>query len=422
MDPKLHSRKGTCFAFPRCPAGTHGAEEPAQAALSLQRRAREHTWSRLCAWTRLGSSCSSHVAWHAPSWVRSQPIPQQGPAGSWGWSSRAPNTQQPALPFGAAHCSIVARLVFPEMHPRGAIRSQGKGARTFLATHRSCRGSARSWGSRWASQQAKGKSGSQLPKPGLCLAAQLQELLSLCRALFANPAAELPCPGTSSSFLLHQQILNNRPGGLGWGKDPAGGAGKYLWDRRLSEENSKVASGKGSSLHTGRLFLIRACLDWSHPHCTSTSTPRSQPGASCSSQRDRGAALTQRGQELTLGLPIPPQRAWGDPQASRVLPPGVPPSFPAVRRLRAPRAAQPGPVTCPQHRPWAAEGHRAAPRLSAPSLPSLAPAAGAAKGAAGTKRHFFQEPLPAFPPPSQSRAAMLGSAGGSWIRAKAVPG
>lgn len=81
--------------------------------------------------------------------------------------------------------------------------------------------------------------------------------------------------------------------------------------RRLSEENRKVVSGKGSSLHTGRLFLIRACLDWSHPHCTSTSTPCSQLGASCCSQQDGGAALTERGQELTPGLAIPPAKGLG---------------------------------------------------------------------------------------------------------------
>lgn len=51
--------------------------------------------------------------------------------------------------------------------------------------------------------------------------------------------------------------------------------------------------------------------------------------------------------------------------------------------------------------------------LSPPCLPS-ALAAGAAKGAAGTIRHFFQELLPAFPSPSQRPVAVLGSMGGSW--------
>lgn len=51
--------------------------------------------------------------------------------------------------------------------------------------------------------------------------------------------------------------------------------------------------------------------------------------------------------------------------------------------------------------------------LSPPCLPS-ALAAGAAKGAAGTIRHFFQQLLPAFPSPSQRPVAVLGSMGGSW--------
>lgn len=206
----------------------------------------------------------------------------------------------------------------------------------------------------------------------------------------------------------------------GMGEGPCWGSREVLVGRRLSEENRKVASGKGSSLHTGRLFLIRACLDWSHPHCTSTSTPRSQPGASCCSQQDRGAALTACGQELTLGLPIPSPKGVGGFQGAA----SQHPSFlRSSQKALCPQAPQPGHVTCPQHSPWAAEGHRSLfqgsqlPRC----LPST-PAAGAAKGAAGTERHFFQEPLPAFPPPSQSRAAMLGSAGGSWVRAKAVPG
>lgn len=105
-----------------------------------------------------------------------------------------------------------------------------------------------------------------------------------------------------------------------------------------------------------------------------------------------------------------------------MLPPRCLSFLPSSQKALCPQAAQPGPLTCPHHSPWVAEGRGSAvPRLSAPCLPS-APAAGAAKGAAGTKRHFFQEPLPAFPPPSQSRAVMLGSAGGSWIRAKAAPG
>lgn len=50
---------------------------------------------------------------------------------------------------------------------------------------------------------------------------------------------------------------------------------------------------------------------------------------------------------------------------------------------------------------------------SPPCLPS-ALAAGAGRGAAGAKRHFFQELLPAFPSPSQRPAVVPGSSGGSW--------
>lgn len=185
----------------------------------------------------------------------------------------------------------------------------------------------------------------------------------------------------------------------GMGEGPCWGSREVLVGKRLSEENRKVASGKGSSLHTGRLFLIRACLDWSHPHCTSTSTPRSQPRASCCSQQDRGAALTEHGQELTLALPIPPPKGLGGPSGSRVLPPSIPHFFPAFRRPCAPSlpslALSPVPTTA------LGQQRDTGQLFQGSQLPPCLPcalAAGAAKRAAGTKRHFFQEPLPAFPP------------------------
>lgn len=141
--------------------------------------------------------------------------------------------------------------------------------------------------------------------------------------------------------------------------------------RRLSEENRKVVSGKGSSLHTGRLFLIRACLDWSHPHCTSTSTPCSQLGASCCSQQDRGAALTERGQELTPGLAIPPAKRLGRPS-------GFQGAAPKVSLISSQQSEGPVPPGCPA---W--------PCHLSPPQPV---------GSRGTRVSWFQgSQLPAFP-------------------------
>lgn len=403
MDPKLHSRQGTCFAFPRCSAGTRGASEPAQAAPCQQPHpSRDGPGSTpgagCCAWTRLRRSCSLHVAWHATSLVRSQPILQWGTAVSRGLEQ--PSSQQAAA--GLAPGSRTLRHCGPAGFSRDASKGcnqiSREGSRHVPGYAEELSRQCQELGQLLGTAAGQRKIKQAAPKPGLCLTAQLQELPSLCRALFANPAAELPCPGTSSSFVLHQQILNNQPGGLGWGKDPAGGAGKYFVGRQLSEENRKVASGKGSSLHTGRLFLIRACLDWSHPHCTSTSTPRSQPRASCCSQQDRGAAVTKQGQELTLALPIPPLKGLGGPSGFQGAASWHPSFLPSSEKALSPPAPQPGAVTCPQHSPWAAGGHSpAVPRLSAPSLPSLCSGCQSSQESCRHKASLFPGASPCFP-------------------------
>lgn len=86
-------------------------------------------------------------------------------------AAELPATYQAALPFGAAHCSIVAQLVFPEMLPRGEIRSQGKGAGTFLAAQRSCQAMPETGAAAGHHSPARGKPSRQAPEPGLCLPA-----------------------------------------------------------------------------------------------------------------------------------------------------------------------------------------------------------------------------------------------------------
>lgn len=49
--------------------------------------------------------------------------------------------------------------------------------------------------------------------------------------------------------------------------------------RKALKGKQKSSVWQGSSLCTGKVFLVRACLDWSNPHCVSTSTPRSTAGA-----------------------------------------------------------------------------------------------------------------------------------------------
>lgn len=313
---------------------------------------------------------------------------------------------QPALPFQATHCSIVAWLVFPEMHPRGAIRSPGKGAGTFLAVQRSCRGSARNWGSCWA-LPGRRKIEQAAPKAGLCLTAQLQELLSLCRALFANPAAELPCPGTSSSFVLHQQILNKQPGGLGWGKDPAGGAGKYLWEESSRGKQKSSVREREFPPHREVVFdqgLSRLESPTLHKHINTT-----QPAQGFLQFPAGHRSCTHRaGARADPGTAHPtPKRDWGDPQASRVLQSGgpVPPGWPCHL----------SPAQPPSSRGTRASRSKAPSSL--PAFPLLS--CWGSQGSCRLKASLFPRASPCFPPPSQSRAAMLGSAGGSWIKGSA---
>lgn len=110
-------QKTDLLRFPQRPPAVPGAEEPAQGQLP---------------------ACKLLMVWHVMSSVGSQPLSRTGAA-------ELPSAHQAAQPLGAAHCGVVAQLVFPEMHPRGEIRSQGKGAGTFLAAHRRCQGSARNW-------------------------------------------------------------------------------------------------------------------------------------------------------------------------------------------------------------------------------------------------------------------------------------
>lgn len=155
------------------------------------------------------------------------------------------------------------------MHPRGAIRSPGKGAGTFLATQelsRQCQELGQLLGT--AADQRKIRQAA--PKPGLCLTAQLQEPL---QSFVCKPCGRAALPWNFLQLCFTPTDIKQPAWRAGMGEGPCWGSREVLVGKRLSEENRKVASGKGSSLHTGRLFLIRACLDWSHPHCTSTSTP-----------------------------------------------------------------------------------------------------------------------------------------------------
>lgn len=221
-----------------------GAEEPAQAApCQYPFPSRDGPGSTpgagCCAWTRLRSSCSLHVAWHATSLVRSQPIPQRGTAVSRGM-------EQPSSQHAAAGPALRSRTL-QHCGPAGFSRDASKGrnqisreeSRHVLGYTEELSRQCQELGQLLGTAEGQRKIKQAAPKPGLCLTAQLQEPLRLCRALFANPAAELPCPGTSSSFVLHQQILNNQPGGLGWGKDPAEGAGKYLWEEGSRRKTEK---------------------------------------------------------------------------------------------------------------------------------------------------------------------------------------
>lgn len=124
-----------------------------------------------------------------------------------------------------------------------------------------------------------------------------------------------------------------------------------------------------------------------------------------------GDVVEQTQPQLTLGPgPALPYRG-----AARVLPPSAPRITPQQDRgPRAPRLPSPGPLPVPAAALPAAGGTWGG-RAKAPSPPCLpsALAARAAKGAAGTKRHFFRELLPAFPSPSQRPAVVPGSSGGS---------
>lgn len=247
MDPQLHSRQGTNFTALPSPGAllaSMGAEEPAQAApCQYPFPSRDGPGSTpgagCCAWTRLRSSCSLHVAWHATSLVRSQPIPQRGTAVSRGM-------EQPSSQHAAAGPALRSRTL-QHCGPAGFSRDASKGrnqisreeSRHVLGYTEELSRQCQELGQLLGTAEGQRKIKQAAPKPGLCLTAQLQEPLRLCRALFANPAAELPCPGTSSSFVLHQQILNNQPGGLGWGKDPAEGAGKYLWEEGSRRKTEK---------------------------------------------------------------------------------------------------------------------------------------------------------------------------------------
>lgn len=172
MDPKPHTRQGTHFAFPRCSAGTPGAEEPAQGALCQHPcPSRDGLGSTpgagCCAWTRMGRSCGLHVAWHATSLVRSQPILQLGTAVSRGMEQ--PSSQQAAaagLALGSRTLQHCGPAGFSRDASKGRNQISREGSRHVLGYGRSCRGSARNWGTCWAPQQAKGKSSRQLPNLG----------------------------------------------------------------------------------------------------------------------------------------------------------------------------------------------------------------------------------------------------------------
>lgn len=101
-----------------------GAEEPAQAApCQYPFPSRDGPGSTpgagCCAWTRLRSSCSLHVAWHATSLVRSQPIPQRGTAVSRGM-------EQPSSQHAAAGPALRSRTL-QHCGPAGFSRDASKG-------------------------------------------------------------------------------------------------------------------------------------------------------------------------------------------------------------------------------------------------------------------------------------------------------
>lgn len=125
----------------------------------------------------------------------------------------------------------------------------------------------------------RGKPSRQAPKPGLCLAApNSRSCCSFTDLCLQTLRAEALCPGTSRQLCftlsdLKQPAWKARAGG----KTLLGDQGRAC-GRKALKGKQKSSMWQGSSLRTGKVFLVRACLDWSNPHCVSTSTPR-KPGA-----------------------------------------------------------------------------------------------------------------------------------------------
>lgn len=166
--------------------------------------------------------------------------------------------------------------------------------------------------------------------------------------------------------------------------------------------------------------LVRACLDWSNPHCKSTN---SEPGAHAASVVPR-----QEGPSCATGDPAAPGPHL--PALRTAHSPAVPghrvcPAFPMPQELcktqrdsqgagtRCPcptpdTAVSPIPARLQAEQPHAGGRGRCPPpplpffstRAAGSSAPPPAPAPGEAEGAAGTQRHFFHTIPATFPSPS----------------------